>query len=170
MHRTRVHASILYCVLIFSFVFSPARAGPRGSNAINPADMKEWMGFLASDELDGRATFSEGLGIAAEYIAERLKSWGVKPGGDHGAYFQRVPVLGVKTADHSSIIVETNGQTRTFKTGEGIGWARPVGGKRSFTIDQVEFIGYGLSVPAANHDDYAGRNVAGKVTVWFGNS
>src|SRR5437660_11394914 len=111
-------STLLCCALVLQLAFVPAQAGPRGSGAINAVDMKEWMSLIASDELEGRATFSEGLGIAAEYIAERLKSWGVKPGGDHGTYFQRVPVLGVKTADHSSITVETNGQTRTFKTGE----------------------------------------------------
>src|SRR5947209_20044892 len=119
--RIKANAVILYFALTVSFALAPAQAGPRGSSAINAVDMKEWMGFIASDELEGRATFSEGLGIAAEYIAERLKSWRVKPGGDHGTYFQRVPVLGVKATDHSSITVETNGQTRTFKTGSGIG-------------------------------------------------
>src|ERR1041384_1934203 len=86
-----------------------AAAGP-----VKPEEMKEWLTFLASDDLEGRATFSEGLGIAAEYISERLKSWGVKPGGDHGTYFQRVAVVGVKTTEHSTITVETNGQSRHF--------------------------------------------------------
>jgi len=59
---------------------------------INPADLKEWLSYLASDELDGRQVFTEGYGIAAEYIAGHLRQWGVKPLGDHGSYFQIVPV------------------------------------------------------------------------------
>jgi hypothetical protein len=46
--------------------------------------------YLASDELEGRATFTEGLGLAAAYIADQLKEAGVNPGGDHGTYFQNV--------------------------------------------------------------------------------
>ena len=69
-------------------------AGGRAS--ITPGDLKEWLTFLASDELEGRAVFTEGLGIAAGYIQGYLQAWGVKPGGDHGGYLQTVRVRGVK--------------------------------------------------------------------------
>ena len=131
-------------------------------------DLKEWLGFIASDELEGRATFSEGLGIAAQYIAGHLKEWGIKPGGDNGSYFQRVSVLGVNNTSHASVTVETNGQTRTFNDGAGITFPRNMGGKRSVASDQLEFVGYGLSLPQVNHDDYKGRNVKGKVAVFLG--
>src|SRR6185369_10924838 len=97
-------------------------------------DLKQWLAYLASDELEGRATFSEGLGLAAAYIAEHLRTWGVKPGGDNGSYFQRVRVLGVKSTNRSTLTVAVNGQTRIFKDGEGIAFPKNVGGKRSFTV------------------------------------
>ncbi|HEU4387279.1 MAG TPA: M28 family peptidase, partial [Blastocatellia bacterium] len=131
-------------------------------------DLKDWLGFIASDELEGRATFSEGLGIAAQYIAGHLKAWGIKPGGDNGSYFQRVSVLGVNTTSHASVTVETNGQTRTFNDGAGITFPRNMGGKRTVTSDQIEFVGYGLALPQVKHDDYKGRNVKGKVAVFIG--
>src|SRR5215475_8507751 len=128
-------------------------------SSVNSGDLQEWLSYLASDELEGRATFSEGLGLAAAYLAEQLRSWGVKPGGDNGSYFQRVRVLGVKSANRSTLAVEVNGQTRTFKNSEGVSFPTNVGGKRSFTVDQVEFLGYGLDAPLANHNDYAGKDV-----------
>lgn len=143
-----------------------ADGGSRGP--IKAADLKEFLTFIASDDLEGRNAYSEGFGIAAQYVAERLKSWGVKPGGDNGSYFQRVAVVGVKATDNSTITVETNGQTRTFKNGDGMTIARPVGGKRTITTDKIEFIGYGLSVASAGVDDYAGVDVKGKVAVWLG--
>ncbi len=91
---------------------------------IKAEDLKEWLGYLASDELEGRNTFTEGLGLAAAYIAQQLKSWGVKPGGDKGSYFQRVPVLGIKSDNKSTITVEANGQTRTFKIDTPLAKAR----------------------------------------------
>src|SRR5262249_19389591 len=140
-----------------------------GAAPVKPEEMKEWLTFLPSDELEGRSTFSEGLGIAAEYIAERLKSWGVKPGGDHGTYFQRVSVLGVKATDHSTITVETNGQSKTFDYGKAFSWARTAGGKQSFYTDKIEFIGYGMTIPGTTHDDFAGKDLKGKLAAGIGN-
>ncbi|MBC7901100.1 MAG: M28 family peptidase [Saprospiraceae bacterium] len=54
--------------------------------------MKDHLTFIASDELEGRDTPSRGLDIAALYIAQHLASWGVKPGGEDGTYFQKVPL------------------------------------------------------------------------------
>src|SRR5262249_38895852 len=138
--------------------------------AVQADDLQKWLSYLASDELEGRATFSEGLGLAAAYLAEQLRSCGVKPGGDNGSYFQRVRVLGVKSANRSTLAVEVNGQTRVFKDGEGVTFPKNVGGKRSFTVDQVEFLGYGLDAPLANHNDYAGKDVKGKAVVYLGAS
>ncbi|MGH9832411.1 MAG: hypothetical protein ACRD9Y_05295, partial [Blastocatellia bacterium] len=135
---------------------------------VQPEDLQKWLTYLASDELEGRATFSEGLGLAAAYLAEQLRAWGVKPGGDNGSYFQRVRVLGVKSANRSTLAVEVNGQTRTFKDGEGISFPKNVGGKRSFSVDQIEFLGYGLDTPLANHNDYAGKEVKGRSVVYLG--
>ncbi len=44
---------------------------------------------LAADSMAGRATATPGAARAANWIAERLRQYGVTPGGDEG-YFQRV--------------------------------------------------------------------------------
>jgi hypothetical protein len=146
----------------------PAQNRKSDKATVQADDLQKWLSYLASDELEGRATFSEGLGLAAAYLAEQLRSWGVKPGGDNGSYFQRVRVLGVKSANRSTLAVEVNGQTRVFKDGEGVTFPKNVGGKRNFTVDQVEFLGYGLDAPLANHNDYAGKDVKDKAVVYLG--
>ncbi len=163
---TRMFVLIVTLCLTLSAV--PAQNRKADKATVQSEDLQKWLTYLASDELEGRATFSEGLGLAAAYLAEQLRSWGVKPGGDNGSYFQRVRVLGVKSANRSTLAVEVNGQTRTFKDGEGITFPRNVGGKRSFTVDQIEFLGYGLDAPLANHNDYAGKEVRGKAVVYLG--
>src|SRR3954471_17942624 len=50
-------------------------------------DLKADVAFLASDLLQGRATPSPGLDIAAEYIASQMRKAGLEPVGDDG-YFQ----------------------------------------------------------------------------------
>jgi hypothetical protein len=78
------------------------RAQPRGAR--RQADPARWraaleqvtaeslrghLSFLASDALEGRATPSRGLDIAAEYIAAQFRRAGLEPAGDDG-YFQTV--------------------------------------------------------------------------------
>ena len=95
-------------------------AASAGIGAIKSQDLKEWLTYVASDELQGRATYGSGIGLAASYIEDHLRSWGVKPAGDHGGYLQTVRVLGVKTTSRSSVTVEVAGEARTFADGDGI--------------------------------------------------
>ena len=136
-------------------------------SSITPESPRTWLTYLSSDDLEGRATFSEGLGLAASYIAEQLKEAGVKPAGDRGTYFQRVSVLGVRSTNRSTVTLEVNGQTRTFKNTEGIRFPANVGGKHTVTLNEVEFVGFGLNVNA-EHNDYKGIDVKGKAVVWLG--
>ncbi len=170
IHFRKLTAVITQLALVAAFTFSATAAKSNGRDTITPDDLKEWLTYLASDELEGRNTYTEGLGLAAGYIAERLRSWGVKPGGPNGSYLQRVAVLGVKSDNNSSITVEAGGQTRTFKNREGISFPSNVGGKQTITSDQIEFVGYGLNAPLAKHNDYEGKNVKGKTVVFLGNT
>jgi hypothetical protein len=159
---------VLFVTLCLTLSAVPAQNRKADKGAAQVDDLRKWLSYLASDELEGRATFSEGLGLAAAYLAEQLRYFGIKPGGDNGSYFQRVRVLGVKSANRSTLTVEVNGQTRVFKDDEGVTFPKNVGGKRDFTADQVEFLGYGLDAPLANHNDYAGKDVRGKAVVYLG--
>ena len=140
---------------------------PTGVSAITAADMKEWLSYIASDQLQGRQVYTEGLGLAASYIAEHLKAWGVKPAGDDGTYFQVVKVLGVNVKRGSTVTVTVNGQTKTFKDGEGVTFPANQGGKQTIS-GTAEFVGYGLSLPEQNIDDYKGKDVSGKVVIYLG--
>jgi hypothetical protein len=62
---------------------------------LRPNDLKADVSFLASDALQGRATPSPGLDMAAEYIAAQFRRAGLEPVGDDG-YFQTANYLSVK--------------------------------------------------------------------------
>jgi peptidase M28-like protein len=142
---------------------------PRGGlNSITPADLNEWLSYIASDQLEGRLVYTEGLGLAAAYIANHLSDWGVKPGGDNGTYFQPVKVLGVRSTSKASVTVDVNGEKRTFKDGEEITFPRNMGGKQTIDGDQIQFVGYGLQIPSAGIDDYAGVDPKGKIVIYLG--
>jgi peptidase M28-like protein len=140
---------------------------PTGVSAITQADLKEWLTYIASDELQGRQVFTEGLGVAGAYIADHLRAWGVKPGGDNGSYFQIVKLLGVNVKRNSSVTVTVNGQTKTFKDGEGVTFPANAGGKQTITAN-AEFVGYGLSIPELNIDDFKGKDAGGKIAIYVG--
>jgi hypothetical protein len=144
---------------------APARGG---INAITQADLKEWLTYIASDELMGRATYSEGLGLAAGYISAHLKAWGVTPAGENGTFIQPVRVQGVRVTSNASVTVTVNGESRTFKDGEGITFPRQMGGRQTIKGDQIRFAGYGLQIPAADIDDYADGSPKGAVVIYLG--
>ena len=157
---------ILFVTVATLAAQKPARGGP---GSLEPAEFKEWLSYVASDELQGRQIYTEGLGLAAAYIADHLKEWGVQPAGEDGLYFQTVKVLGVRTTSHASVSVEVNGQKRTFKDGEGITFPRNMGGRQTITGDQIQFVGYGLQIPTEGIDDYANVDPKGKIVVYLGN-
>ena len=139
---------------------------------INEADMREYLGYLASDALQGRQIYTEGYGLAASYVADHLRQWGLKPMGDDGTYFQSVKNRGYKITRNSSVTVEVNGQSRTFKHGEHVTFQPNSGGKQTLTFDGMEFVGYGIvSLPNAtsniNYNDFAGRDVKSKAIFWM---
>ncbi|HUP00037.1 MAG TPA: M20/M25/M40 family metallo-hydrolase [Gemmatimonadota bacterium] len=59
---------------------------------ITSEEMIERIAFLASDEMGGRDTPSEGLEMAAEYLAGEFASFGLDPAGEGGTYLQRYPL------------------------------------------------------------------------------
>jgi hypothetical protein len=125
---------------------------------IDPAEMQEWLTYLASDELQGRRSFSEGYGLAAQYVAERLREWRLKPLGANGTYLQPVLVGGYRATRNSVVTIEVNGKTRTFKHGEGVTFPANAGGRQTLTFETAEFIG-----PRA--EDAARADLAGKLLV-----
>src|SRR6185369_1121702 len=140
MRNLRKPAAIVtQLTLIAGVLLTNVSAKGNGHDAITERDLKEWLTYLASDDLEGRSTYTEGLGLAAGYIAEHLRAWGMKPGGPNGSYLQRVAVLSVKSDNNSTCTVEANGQTRTFKNKEGVNFSANVGGKQTLNSDQIEF-------------------------------
>ncbi len=165
--RTPLAAAALGVML----AIAPSQAAPeRTARAADVRDLREWLTFIAADELQGRAVFGTGIGLAESYVEQHLREWGVKPSGDHGSFLQTVRIVGVKATSHSSVTVEVGGERRTFADGDAIRFPRNVGAKHQRKIDRVEFVGYGLDVPAVNQDDYRGRDVTDAAVIWLGAS
>ena len=133
------------------------------TSSITARDLKTHLSFLASEELGGRYTLSPSNRIAARYLASQLESYGYRGGARDGSFFQRVP-LSYRTVDlaASRITLSSGASKREFNYAD------------SFLADVptnigisggLVFVGYGISSPKNNYDDYAGLNVKGKIVV-----
>jgi hypothetical protein len=163
MSRPLLAAGLAACIGLGLTAAVQAQRQP----SISQDDLRTWLTYIASDELQGRLVYTEGIGLAAAYIADHLKEWGVKPGGDNGTYFQQVRVLGVRTKSNSSVTVTVNGQSRTFKDGEGVTFPRNQGVRQTVSAEAA-FASYGVRFAPLQHDDYAQRSVRGKVAIILG--
>jgi hypothetical protein len=123
--------------------------------------MKDYLSFIASDELEGRDTPSAGLDAAAKYISTHLARWKVKPAGDDGTYFQRIALRRSKV-DARQTRAEVNGQSFSF--GEDL-IAQPVGGAASAP---VVFVGHGWLVKSKNLNPYRNIDVKDKIVLALG--
>jgi Peptidase family M28 len=141
------------------FAQAPAPAKGVKYAQVSPTDMKEWLTYLSSDELQGRQVFTEGYGLAAAYVADHLKAWGVKPLGEDGTYFESVKLKSYRVTRNSSVGVTVNGLAMTFKHGEHVTFGVASGGNQLLTFNGVEFLGYGLAA------DLQGRDLKGKLVV-----
>lgn len=129
------------------------------------ADVK----YLASDKLEGRGVGTPGEKLATDYLADQLKSAGVKPAGDNGSYFQRVPLVGSLTLPQATLKVTGHGaDIPLIFSHDFVGTALSQVGQNDFDTDAV-FVGHGISAPEFGWDDYKGVDLHGKVLVYFTN-
>jgi hypothetical protein len=169
LSMTGLVLAAVWMVAAFSWPTSMSAQGSRLAT-VQEQDLRTWLTYLSSDELQGRQIFTEGYGLAAQYVSERLREMGVTPMGDNGSYFQSVEQKGYRVTNNSSVTVEVAGKAPvTFKDGEGVSVPTNAGGPQTLTFDGVEFVGYGLAMAEPAHDDYVGRDPKGKLVVWMGN-
>lgn len=131
------------------------------ADQITEAQLKDYLYFIASDEMEGRDTPSRGLDTVAKFIALNLSRWGLKPAGDNGTYFQRIALQRLRL-DPSGTRIEISGQT--FNFGDDL-LAAPVAGTASAPL---VFVSHGWVIKAKNIDAYQGIDVKDKIMVVAG--
>jgi hypothetical protein len=63
---------------------------PTPAPLVSADEVREIVGALAADSMEGRRTGTPGSARAARFLAERMRAYGLEPGGD-SSYFQKVP-------------------------------------------------------------------------------
>jgi len=135
---------------------------------IKSEEMMTWLVKLCSPEYNGRLTGTAEYIACAEWVAGKLKEWGIRPAGDNGDYFQwfNFPytsvndigslTLNLPQAD-GSIIRKNYSYPDEYYPGMNSG--------NGDVTAEVVFVGYGVTAPELNYDDYNGIDVKGKIVL-----
>ncbi len=120
-------------------------------------ELESHLRFLASDELEGRYVGTQGNRLAARYIAEQFRLWGLRAAPEFKDFFQDVPLV-LQTLP--SIGVITTDRTELFHTTDFL----LLSGEAQLD-SSVVFAGHGLVDLELGIDDYEGLDVKDKLVV-----
>lgn len=124
--------------------------------------------YLADDALQGRGTGTHGFDLAAQYVAERFAELGLQPAGDVAGFLQHVPLVRADLiAEGTSVKRRKGDAVRALALGADVLIEPDFSRELAALIAPVAFVGYGVSAPQIDYDDYAGIDVGGKVVVWL---
>lgn len=89
--------------------------GPGGAavNAITSQRLDHHIAVLAHDSMRGRSTVRPEIEMAARYVAEQFRSFGLAPGGDSGSFIQRYSIEQVRL-DTAGSRISIGGATWRF--------------------------------------------------------
>lgn len=148
----------------------PSEPLAKALQTIKAPAVEAHMAFLADDLLEGRMAGTRGYDLAARYVAAQLAEIGLQPAGDDGTFFQAVPLVESRLEEGTLTIKPQTGASRALTWRDDF----MMSGDLLRTTSQVEapvvFAGFGISAPELSHDDYAGRDVRGKVVVLLSNA
>jgi hypothetical protein len=141
-------------------------AADAAMSTITADSIRATMRFLSDDALEGRGTATRGHELAAKYMASRFEGMGLQPAGDNGGYFQSVPVRSLRTdTSKSSLTITRNGQTQPLPFKQHIDFIiSPDSANPDVSVEAaVVFVGFGVTAPDQNYDDYKSLDVKGKI-------
>jgi Zn-dependent M28 family amino/carboxypeptidase len=149
---------------------APPGALARALATVSAPAIRAHMTFLADDLLEGRQTGTRGHDLAARYVAAQLAAIGLQPAGDDGTWFQTVPLLESKLDEGTLTLRPQSGAARVLVFKDDFLMAGDLLRPSARVGAPVVFAGYGVSAPEVAHDDYAGRDVRGKIVVVLSNA
>ena len=151
----------LFLLPIVAFAQQPDTTAVRFSKLVTAEGMKKNLLVLASDEYEGRETGQKGQKMSAEYIKKYYQELGFMPYTSpqlKDGFMQTFP-LAVFNPQEIKI---TAGKKAFAPDTDYFSWANTIG-DTTFTIDKIEFCGYGINTMVYN--DFDNQNVKDKAAM-----
>lgn len=152
----------------------PATPEARVIGALREATIWSSLRFLSDDLLEGRGTGARGGDLAARYIASQFMAMGLEPAGDSGTWYHEVPIVTLVPEGRLSA-TGGGGAARELRFRDDfVLWSEraPDRGARTQSVEasaELVFVGYGISAPEAQWDDFKNVDVRGKILLMLVN-
>ncbi|KQW73353.1 peptidase M20 [Phenylobacterium sp. Root77] len=146
-------------------------AAPALAADLEPAKIAEHVKVLSSDAFEGRGPATEGEKKTVAYISEQFKAAGLKPGGDlvngQRSWTQDVPLARFEIKGPVAVGVTTGGKAQAWTQGDDVALRAAQTGATRVSIKDapVVFVGYGVTAPERNWDDFKDVDLKGKVAL-----
>jgi Zn-dependent M28 family amino/carboxypeptidase len=165
LRLTFLSSAAAFCQMQVPAIPGVPQEAQQAAASIDPEKIRAHVRFLSSDLLEGRGPGLRGAQLAADYIATQFALDGLKPAGDNGTYFQKVPLYAVHTVEDQTTasFVPQNGQPIPLAYGEDFVTKDQTGSESADIDAPVVFVGYGIDAPEYHWNDYAGVDVKGKI-------
>jgi Zn-dependent M28 family amino/carboxypeptidase len=157
---------LLYVLALILSGCSRAPSPPEaGLNSFSDSRLLEQIRTLASDEFQGRAPGGTGEQRTIQYLEAQLRGMGLEPGNPNGTYLQNVPLVGITADPNMTLTFSRGARTSRLKFGaDFVAWTKRVTDTASVDAEMV-FVGYGVTAPEFQWDDFKDADVKGKVLV-----
>jgi Zn-dependent M28 family amino/carboxypeptidase len=167
MTRTVMLAGLLALPLA-AMAASAAWAAP--ASPIDPARLSETAKVLGSDAFQGRAPGTPGETKTVAWLIDRFKAMGLSPGGENGGWTQAVPLVRTQVGTPSVLVIDGAGAPMPLVQGKDIYvfTAKPVD-RVDIAAAPLVFVGYGVTAPERDWDDFKGVDLHGKIAVFLVN-
>ncbi|HYD46114.1 MAG TPA: hypothetical protein VEA79_12685 [Phenylobacterium sp.] len=139
-------------------------AAPAGAASVDPERISAHVRTLASDAFEGRGPGTAGEDKTIAYLTREFAAAGAQPGGRDGAWTQEVEMVRFTVSRPAT--PQIAGGACPASIGRSlIAWSRRSGGRVAVKDAPLVFVGFGVSAPDKQWDDFAGLDVRGKVAV-----
>lgn len=140
------------------------------SSPIDPQRLSDAVRTLASDEFEGRAPGSAGEAKTVAYLTESFRALGLAPGGENGGWTQTVPIVRTQIGIPRTLSFSIAGKARELTQGRDVyvSTVRKVD-RVAIRNAPMVFVGYGVSAPERQWDDFKTVDLHGKVAVFLVN-
>jgi Zn-dependent M28 family amino/carboxypeptidase len=145
----------------------PAELRP-ALDSVTADDLLRHTKALAADEFEGRAPGSRGEELTVKYLTEQFQKMGLKPGNPDGTYTQKVPLAGFRAEPRMTVNVAGRELAYNFPD-DYVAVSRRLVPETNVVNSEMVFVGYGITAPEYNWDDWKGVDVKGKTVVMLVN-
>jgi Zn-dependent M28 family amino/carboxypeptidase len=159
------NCSLVLVLTLWSVAALSSRAG-----GIEAERLSQIVKVLASDEFEGRAPGGPGEPKTIAYLIDQFQSLGLTPGAGDGSWTQAVPLIHTRLQSPIELAFAINDKTQKLEQAVDVA-VSTVRALDAVTIAAapVVFVGFGVSAPERQWDDFGDIDLKGKVAIFLVN-